>query len=150
VSTTLGDVLAVLQGSGITLANFSNVTTSPLLSFIAPAPNLLTPPQPSIEWGFRLTVPLGSTKDTVAALTQLQQSIAQSKNGLTLSFQIQGTQVSPQTPQSQPCVAADLIADARAQAQKTAGSTGLTVLSILSMSGTTSGCSVTVKFAVGR
>jgi uncharacterized protein YggE len=69
---------------------------------------------------------------------------------MTLSFQIQGTQVSPQARQSQACVAADLIADARAQAQKTAGSAGFTVLSVVSISGTTSGCSVTVKFAVGR
>jgi hypothetical protein len=151
LATPLGDVLAALQGSGITLANFSGVGGSASLSLISPVPgNLVTLPQPSIGWAFRLPVPLGSTKDTVAALTRLQQSIAQSKNGLTLSFQIQGTQVSPQARQSQACVWSDLIADARAQAQKTAGSAGFTVVSILSMSGSTSVCSVTAKFAVGR
>ncbi len=145
LTTTLGDVLSALQPSGITLANFSGVST--LWNSVTSISD--QPPQ-GIVWTFTQAVSLTSTKSTVATLTQLQQRIAQSNSGLTLFFQIQRTQVSPQARQAQPCVAADLIADARAQAQTTAGSAGFTVLSILSMSGSTSGCSVTVTFAVGR
>jgi uncharacterized protein YggE len=146
LTTALGDVLAALQGSGITLANFSGVTTVPtILAVLQPEPSS-PQPQPPILWMFTLDVPLGSTKDTVAALTRLQQSIAVGKSGLMLNFEIGRTQVSPQARQAQPCVAVDLISDARAQAQKTAASAGLTVLSVVSISGSTSICSATVTF----
>src|SRR5437016_5851611 len=64
LSTTLGDVLAALQGSGITLADFSGVGGYSSLRSVFPIPpDLLTLPPPGIEWAFRLTAPLGSTKD---------------------------------------------------------------------------------------
>jgi len=129
-----------------------------------------------LEWAFGLSVPLANIAATAKTLTSLQQSIGQQNSGLTLSFNVQGTQVSQQLQQSQTCVLPDLLSDAQAQAQKLATAAGLGVGNILAMSSpttTTVGsatpsisangfatfgssslfapvCSVTVKFALGR
>jgi hypothetical protein len=167
LNTSLSDVLAALQGSGITSANFSGVSSN--LGFI------LSPGQsPTLRWAFGFPVPLTKTKDTVAALTALQQNIAQNNKSMTLSFSIQGTQVSQQLQQSQTCSIPDLLGDARSQAQKLADAGGVTLGTILAMSSPTSSvataarqaypintgissspafappCVVTVKFAVMR
>src|SRR5712692_4904086 len=59
INTSLDDVIAALQGSGITVANFSGVST---------VPNYLLPPdqqmQLTLEWAFGLAAPLAKTKDT--------------------------------------------------------------------------------------
>ena len=74
-------------------------------------------------------------KDTLTALASLRQSITHANNGFTLSFAVQGTQVSPGLQQqSQTCSIPDLIADASAQAHKLANAAGLTLGSILAMS----------------
>ncbi|MGI8746077.1 MAG: hypothetical protein ACR2NN_26545 [Bryobacteraceae bacterium] len=145
---TVSDVLAALQGSGTAISNFSNVNTVQKYDYTAgkPLPVML-------EWSFRLPVALSKIKDTVAALTGLQQSLMQANNGLTLSFNLQGTQVSQQLQQSQTCVLFDLISDARVNAQKLATAAGLGAGTVLAMSSQTStfpSCSLTVKFALGR
>ena len=102
-------------------------------------------------------------KDTINLLTGLQASIAKNNSGLTLTFAVQGTQVSQQLQQSQTCALSDLISDAQTQAQQLATAAGLGVGNILAMSGPTtpavgdarnlafpSACSLTVKFALGR
>jgi hypothetical protein len=146
--TSLTDVVSALQGSGITLANLSGVTTlssgSPTGIGIPP-PGPFTPP---LYWTFTLVVPLANTMATVAMLTGLQQTVPQKNSSLTLSFSIQGTQVSQQLLQSQPCVISDLLTDARAQAQTLAASGGRILSGILALSSATSGCTVTVKFAL--
>lgn len=164
LNTSLEEVIAALQGSGIGPGNFSRVST--------PGGFVLgtgAPPQPMLEWDFTLPVPIAKTKDTTMALTALQQSLAQKNSGLTLSFYIQGSQVSQQLQQSQTCPVADLLADARAQAQKLASATGLGAGNVLAISSTTVStvtngvaittlgyspyapvCSITVKFALGR
>ena len=136
LGASLDDVVAALQGSGITAANFSGVSTSPFGLTInpAPGPTIL----PMLQWTFGLQVPLAKIKDTIAALSALQKSIAQQAKGLTLSFSVQGAQVSAQQQQSQVCPTADLLADAQAQAQKLAGAAGLSVGSVLAMSSGTS------------
>ena len=63
----------------------------------------------------------------------LQQAIAKANNGLTLSFYISGLQVSDALAQLQTCPFADLISDARAQAQKLAQAAGLSAGPILSI-----------------
>ena len=73
-------------------------------------------------------------KATVAALTSLEQSIIHANSGFTLSFSVQGAQVSSGMQQSQTCSIPDLIADASAQAHKLANAAGLTLGSILAMS----------------
>lgn len=163
LNTNLDEVLAAVQGSGIGMGNFTGLST--VQQFGTPGQQ----PQPMLEWTFGLPVPLSRTKETTAALTTLQQTIAQKNSGLALSFNVQGSQVSPQLQQSQTCPFPDLIADARAQAQKLANASGLSVGNILAMSGSTAttvsngvvltassyvsflpACSVTVKFALGR
>ena len=173
LNATFEDVLGALQGSGIALANFTGVTTAPyyIIGVLQPAsdPNPVTPPAPppTLQWSFSLPVPLSKIKDTIGTLTTVQQNVARKNNGLSVLFQVQGTQVSAQSQQSQACVLSDLIADARAQAQKLADAAGLGVGAILAMSGATSGatpiflysswfspstpnCTLTVKFALQR
>jgi hypothetical protein len=126
-----------------------------------------------LQWVFALPVPLAKIKDTIAMLTALQQSIAKQNNGLMLSFNVQGTQVSAQSQQSHVCPTSDLLADATTQAQKLAAAAGLSLGAVLAMaSGTSvsgnagsavsiasvllgppvlpSVCSMTVKFALLR
>src|SRR5260370_32877370 len=116
LNTSLDDVLAALQGSGITIANFSGLYTSQYGSPIsAPDPNL---PPPMLQWSFGIVSPLSKIKDTIGSLTTLQQNVGKRNNGLSLSFQVQGSQTSAAAQQSQACSLSDLIADARAKPQK--------------------------------
>src|ERR1700681_4242672 len=71
LSTSLDDVVAALQGSGITAANFSGVSTSPVILLLpAPQPNVA----PALQWNFALPAPLAKIKDTIATLTALQKT----------------------------------------------------------------------------
>jgi hypothetical protein len=174
-STSLDDVVAALHGSGITAANFVGVSMGAVLVFTGnpiPAPPVSPIAVPPLQWVFALPAPIAKIKDTIATLTSLQKSIAQQNNGLTLSFNVQGTQVSAQLQQSQLCPTPDLLADARTQAQKLANAAGLTLGTVLAMSSGTSisggvglvtsvpsfllgsaspaVCSMTVKFALLR
>lgn len=144
----LTDILNALAGTGITMANFTGLNS------------YSNPPQ--LTWSFTLYVPIAKLSDTTTSLANLQQSIVQKKNGLALAFSVQGTQVS----QAPGCSQADLLADARVSAQKLADAAGLTVGVILAMSSTvssttgpaalsafitsTTACTLTVKFALGR
>ncbi len=152
------DVLGALQGSGITLANFTGVSSPPGPIFvigISPIPPTLTP---NLQWSFTLAVPLSKLKDTIATLTTVQQNVAKKNSGLSVSFSLQGAQVSPQAQQAQTCALADLIADARAQAQKLADAAGMGVGVTTSTAGSYSflgfaplpNCTLTVKFALQR
>jgi uncharacterized protein YggE len=163
LDASLGDVFGALQGSGITLANFTGVSTPPQY-FIANPPTTTSPFPPEAQWLFTLAVPLSKIKDTIASLTTVQQNAAKKNNGLSVTFQIQGSQVSLQALQSQTCALTDLIADARAQAQKLADAAGMGVGVILAMSSATSvpvigsysslapppNFTLTVKFALQR
>jgi uncharacterized protein YggE len=151
------DVLAALQGSSISVANFESVYT---------ATNYLPQgrSEDSLQWTFSLTAPLNNLKTTTAQLAALQQAIAQKKNGMSLSFSVRGTQASPQALAAQNCALTDLISDARAQAQKMAVAAGGTVGAVLAISGSSNAtppgsglfatptyvplCSLTVKFAL--
>lgn len=143
----LPDVLATLQGVGITAANF----TGTFSSFVyvtdppAPAPFPLVAP---LRWNFSLNVPISKIKDTMAALNAAQKSLVQTKSRLILSFSVQNAHVSQQL-QAQACAQADLIADARAKAQKLADAAGMNLGVLLGMSSTES-CSLAAKFALSR
>jgi uncharacterized protein YggE len=156
LNTGLDDVLGALAGSGITLVNFNGVNggsqltslTNPLLTTIP-----FMAPGPTLDWSFTLPVAISQIKATAASLTSLQQNIAQKNGGLTLSFRVSGTQVSPQLQQSQTCSVADLVSDARAKAQKLANAAGVTLGNILAMStsiSSSTSCSLTVKFQLVR
>ena len=131
ISTSLDEIVVALQGSGITAANLSSVTTPSQYTING------TQPTPMLQWTFSVPVSLTKTKDTVATLTALQQSITKLNNGMTLSFYIAGTQVSQQLAQSQTCSIPALVADATAQAQTMAAAGGLTLGAIVAMSSAT-------------
>lgn len=118
LNTGLDEVLAALGGAAISAADLIIVSSSN---------------SQVMQWTFRLNVPLSKMKDTSALLMGLQQTIAQNKSGLTLTFNVQGTQVSPQLQVSDQCPIADLVADARAQAQKIVNTTGGTIGPILAL-----------------
>lgn len=173
LATGFDDVLAALQGSGITAANLSGVTTQNDFAVLSGSPGGQIPP-PMLTWSFTLTAPLTNTKATVASLTTLQQNITKANNGLTLSFSIVGTQVSQQLAQSQTCSIPSLLTSATTQAQALAAAGGVTLGAILAMSSSTSNvvstanynglgaivtysvystpppCAITVKFNVTR
>jgi len=100
--SSLDEVLAALQGSGVSAANFSWVSGFP------PA------------WSFTLPVPFSKMKETTTALGVLKQKLSKSNPAFDLAFSVQGTQVSPQLQASQTCPIADLLADARTEAQRLA------------------------------
>ena len=171
LNTSFNDVLAALQGAGITSANFAGVSTPSVVFTGGTGITPILAPS-GIQWMFNLPVPLTKTRDTVATLTALEGTIGQNNKSLKLSFSIQGTQVSQQLAQSQTCSASDLISDARSQAQKLANAAGVTLGSVLAMSSpgsiasvpqlvaangfistsplTSAPCTLTVKFAVTR
>ncbi len=161
LNASLDDALAALRGAGVTMANFLGLNSF----FAIPAQPV---PGPLLAWTFRFAVPLAKMKDTITLLNSLQQNLANRGTGLTIAFALQGTQASGQS-----CAVSDLIADARAQAQKLADGGGVTVGNILAISsptGTSSAnsiqaavlgasspppsgppvCAVTVKFALLR
>jgi uncharacterized protein YggE len=115
-STGLDDVVAALQGSGVTSAELSSVST--VTAYLGPAP------QQMLQWTFIHPIALSQTKDTLASLASLQKKVNSMGNGFSLTFAVQGVQLSSQLLQSQQCSAADLLADARAQAQKLADAAG--------------------------
>jgi hypothetical protein len=147
----LSDIVGVLQGSGITAGNFVGVSSAVLLAVLAPTPPAPNP-APQIQWNFQLTVPIAQLKATTTALAALAQSIPQNNSGLSLTFAVQGTQVSAQ--QTAGCSFSDLLSQARAKAQQltNAGgsSAGLTVGLIQALTTSTpAACSLTVRFALG-
>jgi uncharacterized protein YggE len=126
-SATLDDILKALAGAGVTASDYQGVFAS----------YDSTPGQPDPwpqYWSFSLGVPFSTMKETLAALTGLQQTIPQKNSGLNMSFSLGGLQVSPQLLASQQCSNRDLIADARAQAEKLAHAAGFAVGSILTIS----------------
>jgi hypothetical protein len=117
-ATSLDQIVAALAPTGINASNFTSMNSD----------------NRSLQWSFRLAVPFTKTTGTIASLIALQQSIGQNNSGMSLMFQIQGTQVSAQAIQSHTCAAKDLVADAQAQAQNVAAAAGLYIGPILAIS----------------
>lgn len=121
MGTTLGQVVAALASLGVTSSDLSGVST-----------NL-----PSLQWTFNLAVPIANLTATINSLTNLENTITQNNSGLTLTFTVNGTQVSQQllqSQQAQSCTNANLISDATTQAQKLASAAGMTLGPILKLS----------------
>jgi uncharacterized protein YggE len=131
VSTALDQVVAALQGAGITTATFSSLSS--LSSASAHWFN-----GPVLNWSFTLRVPLARMKATTALLAAAQQRISDQNNGLSISFSLEDAQVSPEL-ESQQCSIPDLMSDAQAQAQKLASAAGFGVGPVLALSSGTSG-----------
>src|SRR5581483_4509577 len=146
----LSDVAGALQSAGLTAANLVGITSPEAVIVVGAVPP--PPPAAQLQWTFQLIVPIAKVKETTVALAALAQSIPQNNSGLSLTFALQGTQVSPQ--QTNGCNLSDLLAQARTQAQQltsAGGSTaGLTVGVIQALTTSTPGaCSLTVRFALG-
>jgi hypothetical protein len=119
VTATFDDVLASLQGSGVTPANLTYGST------FFPSPGF----DPKTDWLFTLSVPFASLKDTMSTLARLQTASA-----MDIRFYIQGVQASPELVASNPCVFTTLASQARVQAQKVAEAAGVTVGPIVGIS----------------
>ena len=156
---SLDEILAALSGSGITAANFNSVNTTTRLVLMGNG----NVSRQYLDWGFTLTGPLSNLKATLGQLSALQTAVAQKDNGMSVVYSLRGTQTSPQALAKQNCAAVDLLADARAQAQKLAVAAGLSVGAVVAVNGSsvvtppasafTSGtvqpsCTLTVKFAL--
>ena len=159
LDSSLDDVIAALQGSGITAANFQGLNS--FLNYTGAAQSTQT-----LNWSFQLVAPLAKVKDTITTLSGLQAKIAAQNNGLALSFSIQGTQSSAQPAA---CSLSGLLTNARTQAQNMADGAGVSLGNILAMSSSTTGvvsavglagallgasysspCVLTVRFALLR
>ena len=153
LNSTLSTVLNAVQPVGLTIANFSgvsSVSTSPTRGLSTTV----------LDWEFTLTAPLTNTPSTVAALTSLASNVSKANGNLSITFSIEGTQVSPQLQQTQTCDIPGLINQARTQAQTLAGAANRSVGGVLSMSGMTASpsssiystgsqsCSLTVTFSL--
>ncbi len=121
----LDDITAALQAAGITGSAFSGVTTQPIPPPIAsPSPA----PAPGLVWSFTLAVPLSKLAASLSQLSTAAQTFA-TRPGLFLNFFVGGL-----LPSSEPaCPEADLLADARAYAQKLAAAAGVIAGGILSL-----------------
>ena len=154
--SSLNDVVAALQGVGVTAASFNGLSSG----------YSSNEQVQGLQWSFQIEVPLAQMKASLTALTALQQTIGQNNNGLQLSFNVGGTAYSQQLLQSQSCTPGALIVAARSQAQQLASAAGMTAGQILAMSTNTSAvygivigallgstsapsCSLTVMFALG-
>jgi uncharacterized protein YggE len=154
LTSTRDDAIAALDGTNITIANSTGVRTNQIYNG--------NQVQMQLVWTFGLTADLANMKDTVGTLSAAQQRLAAKNSGISMSFFVQGTQVSSRLAQTQTCVVTDLISDARTQAQKLADSARMALGSILSISGaatstvggfgslvTTPVCTLTVRFSLG-
>jgi len=154
--SSLNDIVAALQGVGVTAASFNGLSSGYALNGTSQV----------LQWSFQIEVPLTQLKASLTSLTSLEQTIGQNNSGLQLSFNVGGTAYSQQLLQSQSCTPATLIAAARSQAQQLASAAGMTAGQILALStsaalpavvvtglllGSVSApnCSLTVKFALG-
>jgi len=113
-TATLDDVLAVLNGSGITAANLSIATSLG---------------GTSSDWVFRLTVPLGNLN---AALATLQKVV--NASSLPAAYAVESLQVSSALQASQQCPYPALVSDGQSQAQKLAAAVGAGVGPIVALS----------------
>lgn len=140
---TRDDALGALAGSGITLANFTGVTTTTTYLFNNASQTVLL-------WTFTLPVAISDMKTTQSLLATVSQTAAKKNNGITVSFSVQTVQASPALLASQQCPTSGLLSDARTQAQTLASAANLNLGTVLALSApvqTGISCSLTVKFA---
>jgi uncharacterized protein YggE len=135
-STTAGldDITGALSTAGISDANFTQVYTFQSSTGLQI--------QTTLVWSFTLTAPLSQLSATLTQLVAAQQTISGNHSGLTLSYSVEGIEISPQLAQSQPCSERALLADAQAQARKVAAAAGVSAGAILSMGQGVSGVAV--------
>jgi hypothetical protein len=125
-TAALDDVLAAVASAGITLANLSNVSTYNL-------PLNAGQNRQTNEWFFVLQVPFSKLGGELTSLGAVQQSIGKN-SARSLSYYVQGTQVSPQLSATGVCPYAALFQDAGAQAQTLASAAGVMLGPVVAVS----------------
>jgi uncharacterized protein YggE len=113
-TATLDDVLAALNGSGITAANLVTATS------LGGATS---------DWIFRLSVPLANLSASLAALQKVVDS-----SSLAADYAVESLQVSSALQASQQCPYPALVSDAQTQAQQLATAVGAKVGPIVALS----------------
>jgi uncharacterized protein YggE len=140
VTQSLEGVVTALTPAGISAANLTGLNLQ----------SATGSQKQALSWFFQLTVPLSQIKNTAASLLSLQKTIGQNGSGLTLSFSVQGTQVSSQLMQN--CDFTGLMANARTEAQNIAAASGFTSGAVVGLTGSVSqsipGCSLTATFGL--
>lgn len=129
-TAVLDDVLPAVQSAGVTLANLSGVYTYN-------TPVTLGPNRQTNEWFFVLQVPFSNLGSELTALATLQRSI-QKNPARSLSYYVQGTQVSPQLSATGVCPYTALFQDAGAQAHTLASAAGVMLGPVVAISDETS------------
>jgi uncharacterized protein YggE len=125
----LDDITGALAGVGIAGATFTRVYTTTIYSVSGGVQT----PQNQLVWSFTLTAPLVKLSATLTQILSAQQTISGNNSGLTLTFYVEGLQISPQLQAAQPCSQAALLADAEAEAKQVAARAGVSAGSILSL-----------------
>jgi len=140
ITQSLDGITTALTPAGISAANLTGLNLQ----------SATGAQKQALSWYFQLTVPLTQLKNTAASLLSLQKTIGQNASGLTLSFSVQGTQVSSQLMQS--CDFASLMATARTEAQNIAAASGFTTGAVVGLTGSVSqsipSCSLTATFGL--
>jgi hypothetical protein len=122
---SLDQVVSALNGTGITAADLSGVSSPP--SSTGPGISYL-------RWSFQLTVSISKLNTVAGTLAQIQQTLQKQNVGWDLSYFIGSSQVSPALQATQPCPYPALISDAQAFAQKLAGAVGRSLGSLVAVS----------------
>ena len=145
IGQSLDGVVKPLAGAGISTANLSGLDFESNRNS-----SRLGQAVPQLNWTFLLTVPITQIQNTTASLASLAKTITQNNSGLTLSFNLQNTRVSPQLVQY--CDFGTLMNNARAEAQSIAGATGFTPGAVVGIAGSitqsTPGCSLTATLGL--
>jgi hypothetical protein len=124
------DVQAALTNAGITGAVFSDMSRQTDSS---------RPPQPVLRWSYTMTAPLAGFSGGWTRLMDAARVMAANNPTFALAFNAAGLQVSEDRRKAQSCPQTDLVADARALAQRVAGAAGVAVGPILTMSDISTG-----------
>jgi uncharacterized protein YggE len=145
IGQSLDGVVKALASAGVSAANLSSLDYQSNGNS-----SRLGQAVPQLNWTFQLTVPVAQIKNTTASLSSLARTIAQNNSGLTLSFYVQNTQVSPQLMRN--CGFGNLMNNARTEAQSIAGATGFTPGAVVGIAGSIAqsipGCSLTATFGL--
>ena len=125
----LDDITGALTSAGITDAAFARVYTTAVDATSGGLPTR----QAALVWSFTLPAPLAKLSATLTQVISAQHTISVKNSGVSLSFYVEGLQVSPQLQQSQPCSQAALLADAQARAKQVANAARVSAGPILSI-----------------
>jgi len=119
LTSSQDDINAALSKAGISGATLTGVTSTQAIGAS----------QSMLQWSYTLTEPIADVGSTVASLLTARQG------GLSLTFYVEGLQVSQALQNAQTCPESGLASDANAAAQTLAAAAGVTVGPILSIAG---------------